>query len=116
MEDKPDVFSEVLMQLNHPRGARPHLLDHQTRSMCRIILAAFWREITDCLGLRCFPAWQGAGNQADAEPNGETVPPAQSAQQLVCPLSPVLSGNHPHFSGPGLQSSSDATRLGRDRS
>src|SRR5262249_48339632 len=74
------------------------------------------RDITDYIGLRCFPAWQEAVHQADVEPNGETVPPARSAQRLVCPLSQVLSGSHLHFSCPDLQSSNDATRLGQDRS
>jgi hypothetical protein len=45
--------------------------------------AAFVRASTDGLGLRCCPVWQGRVPQAAVEPNGETVPPVQSAQQLV---------------------------------
>lgn len=51
----------------------------------RIILAGvghqneYNRDITNDIGLRCFPVWQRAVHQADVEPNAETVLIAQAS-------------------------------------
>jgi hypothetical protein len=46
-QEREDVRAR---ELNHPRGALLYLLDGQARSVCRLILAAFLRDITGCIG------------------------------------------------------------------